>query len=245
MDMVLLDWTRMGKSYCLAGVVIEEGRLRVVRPLLARNYHLPLRNVGWSAYLLDGRSRWEVLELVGPTPAQPEPPHLEDVWVRELRPRHCLAPPEQRRAILEALVAEAAEDPFGAPLLTMRAGAYLAPGQGRRSLATLEVPGERIRFTAARRDGAAEADIRVTLGVPPLEDRLLPVKDHLLLLAAERSATTLSEEVQALHWAVEQMGAQVVVRLGLSRAFATRSQEGLGWCWLMADGFLSLAGPQS
>ena len=244
MDIVLLDWTRMGKAYCLAGVVVEQDRLRVVRPLLARNQGLPLRNVGWSAYLLDGHSRWEVFELVGPSPALPEPPHLEDVWVRALRPRHCLAPTEQRRAILQALTAEAAEEPFGAPLTTTRAAAYLTPGQGRRSLTTLLVPSAAIRFSASRREGAPEADVRVTLGVPPLEDRLLPVKDHHLLLHAERAAPTLAGQVQALHWAVEQMGEQVAVRLGLSRAFATRPHEGPGWCWLMADGFFSFAGPQ-
>ena len=35
--MVLLDWTRMGKMYCLAGVVQQNGQLRVVRPLPADN----------------------------------------------------------------------------------------------------------------------------------------------------------------------------------------------------------------
>ncbi|HXG11727.1 MAG TPA: 3-oxoacyl-[acyl-carrier-protein] synthase III C-terminal domain-containing protein [Gemmataceae bacterium] len=54
MDMILLDWTRMGKSYCLAGVVAERGRYRVVRPLpsiigwrFARQLGLPPERV-WS-----------------------------------------------------------------------------------------------------------------------------------------------------------------------------------------------------
>jgi hypothetical protein len=39
------------------------------------------------------------------------------------------------------------------------------------------------------------------------------------------------------------MGDQVAVRLGLSRAFNSRSGEP-GVCWLMADGFFSLTEPQ-
>ena len=53
MDMILLDWTRMGKTYCLAGAVVQDGRYRVIRPLLARYHDAPVRNVGWSAYQLD------------------------------------------------------------------------------------------------------------------------------------------------------------------------------------------------
>ena len=36
MDMVLVDWTRMGKFYCLAGAVVQEGKVRIVRPLLSK-----------------------------------------------------------------------------------------------------------------------------------------------------------------------------------------------------------------
>ena len=99
MDMVLLDWTRMGRSYCLAGVVQHNGQLRVVRPLPIAGRKAPVRNVGWSPFLMDGHSRWECFELVRAEPADSSPPHLEDVWVRELRPRRVLAEPALRRAI--------------------------------------------------------------------------------------------------------------------------------------------------
>src|SRR3954462_4487621 len=112
--MVLLDWTRMGRTYCLAGAVIEAGAVRIVRPLLTKYHDAPVRNVGWSAYLLDGHSRWEIFELLGPQPALAEPPHVEDVWVRALRSRHRLASPGQRREILAATAAEPGEAAFGA-----------------------------------------------------------------------------------------------------------------------------------
>src|SRR5437868_8860700 len=35
-DMILLDWTRMGRTFCVAGAVVQAGQYRVVRPLLAR-----------------------------------------------------------------------------------------------------------------------------------------------------------------------------------------------------------------
>src|SRR5262249_17941445 len=100
-DMVLVDWTRMGRSYCLAGVVKEkDGSLRLVRPLLSRGRSSAIRNGGWSGWLLDGHSRWEVFELIAPELASSEPPHLEDLWVRAIRPRRSSLPTEQRRAIL-------------------------------------------------------------------------------------------------------------------------------------------------
>jgi hypothetical protein len=242
--MILLDWTRMGRSYCLAGAVVEADGVRVVRPLPARACRLPVRNVGWSSWLLEGHSRWEVFELVGPVEPGPEPPHLEDLWVRGLRSRHCLAPPGERRALLEATAAQAGEDLFGAPLATTRAAAYVSPGQGRRSLATLIVPAGTLQFSASWRQGAPEPDVRVRLEVPPLEGRFLSVKDHHLLRRAEQSGPGLNDRVRALQQAVRQMGAKVAVRLGLSRAFATRPHERTGPCWLMADGFFSLADPQ-
>jgi hypothetical protein len=243
-DIILLDWTRMGKTYCVAGAVPEDGGVRVVRPLLGRPRGLPLRNVGWSPWLLDGHSRWEVFELVGPHEAAPEPPHLEDVWVHSLRPRRGLAPAAQRRAVLQGLAAAAGADLFGAPLVTTRAAAYLPPGQGRRSLGTLVVPAGAIRFSALRREGAPELDVRAALGVAPLGDRWLPVKDHHLLLRAERAASSPEGLARGLTAAVQAMGEQVAVRLGLSRAFQVRPQEGRGLCWVMADGFFSLADPQ-
>src|SRR5438128_9272970 len=100
--MILLDWTRMGKTYCLAGAVAEGGGMRIVRPLFARFRDALVRNVGWSPWLLDGHKRWEIFELVGPQPADAEPPHLEDVWVRALKPTGRLATAGQRRSILAA-----------------------------------------------------------------------------------------------------------------------------------------------
>ena len=63
--MILLDWTRMGKSFCLAGGVVGKDGLRIIRPLWAHHSNLPVRNVGWSSWIMEGRTRWEVFELVG------------------------------------------------------------------------------------------------------------------------------------------------------------------------------------
>src|SRR5262245_1788483 len=178
MHLILLDWTRMGKTYCLAGVVLDDLDVRVVRPLLARNRAAPVRNTGWSPYLLDGHARWEIFELVGPQPAEPEPPHLEDIWVRSLRPLRRSAAPEQRRAILAATAAATGGRLFGEALTATRTGAYLNPGTGRRSLATVLVPSRRVSFGACWREGTAEPDFRVKLPLGDLGERVLAVKDH-------------------------------------------------------------------
>ncbi len=244
MDMVLLDWTRMGKSYCLAGVIRQDGQLRVVRPLLARNRDAPVRNVGWSPFLMDGHSRWEVFELVEAQPAAPIAPHLEDVWVRTLRPLRVLASPAERRAILQATLAPPGMPWFGAPLVTTRSAAYLPPGTGNRSLAAVLVPRNGIRFTASWRDGAPEPDYRVSFAVDGLEGRSLPVKDHFLLRRAEAAAPHVEGRLRELTRAVSQMGEQVAVRLGLSRSFQATPSRAESVCWLMADGFFSFDDPQ-
>src|SRR6266852_7495844 len=244
MEMVLLDWTRMGKAFCLAGAVLQDGTYRIVRPLLTKNRNAPVRNVGWPAYLLEGRSRWEVFELIGTEAAEAQPPHREDIWVQALRSRNRFAPRDQRRAILEATVAKSEESMFGAPLLTTRFAAYLPPGTGRQSLATISVPAEEISFSFSRREGAPEPDVRVMLPVPPLGERLLIVKDHHLLRRAEQIAGgDPARQITALNTAVMQMGERVAVRLGLSRAFQGDPQRA-AMCWLMADGFFSLNDPQ-
>ena len=92
MDFILLDWTRMGRVYCLAGAIVQVGQYRIVRPLPGRAKDSPTPNNGWSPFLMDGHSRWEVFELVGPTPACTVAPHLEDVWVQSLRPRRSRRP---------------------------------------------------------------------------------------------------------------------------------------------------------
>jgi hypothetical protein len=246
--MILLDWTRMGRSYCLAGVVRGGSGWLVVRPLLYKNPDAPVRNVGWSAYQLDGHQRWEVFDLVlvRPQPVTPEAPHLEDWWVSGLTSYRCRVATDQRRAILEASVAPAGEPLFGEPLLTTWAGAYLMPGTGRRSLTTVIVPGNRLIFRPApQREGAAEAGLCVELPLRGLGPRRLMVKDHHLLRRAEEAATDPQGQAQALTEAVRQMGEQVAVRLGLARPWKPPDGDGPARCWLMADGFFSLADPQS
>jgi len=244
MDMVLLDWTRMGKSYCLAGAVLEPGRVRIVRPLLAKHRSAPVRNVGWSPFLLDGHRRWEVFELIGLEEATPEPPHLEDVWVRALRPRNQSASPDERRAILQATTAITGQPLFGVPLTLRPYSAHLLPGTGQRSLAALIVPSAGIHFSASLREGAGEPDVRAALSIPPLGGRLLPVKDHHLLLRAEGMATNLTALSRTLEQLVRTMGEQVAVRLGLSRGFLSDPVRSAELCWLMIDGFFSLSDPQ-
>jgi hypothetical protein len=240
--MVLLDWTRMGRQYCLAGALFVGGQFRVVRPLPARNRQAPVRNVGWSPFLFDGRARWEVFELLHPEPATAQPPHLEDVWVQGLRPLNRSASPAHRRAILQATLTPPDQPLFGSPLKPTRTAASLEPNAGARSLAGVVVPAGAVTFSAAWRDGAGGPDFRVTLPVPSLGERILPVKDHFLLRQAELAGAGAEAPVRALGRAVRQMGEQVVVRLGLSRPYPPGRPDAA--CWLMADGFFSLLDPQ-
>jgi hypothetical protein len=242
-ELALLDWTRMGKAYCLAGVVREGGGLRVVRPLLAKVGRQPPRNAGWSAYLLDGHYRWEVFELVGPIAARPEPPHSEDTWVRSLKPLGRQVPLQQRRSILEATMAHAGEPLFGCPLVTTRTAACMAPGTGMRSLVTVRLPASEIQVAASRRDGADEPDFRVTLPVADTGARTMPIKDHHLLLKAAQSGPELAKQIESLKRIIQQMGPEVFVRLGLSRPFqGTPLAQAV--CWMMADSFFSAREPQ-
>jgi hypothetical protein len=243
-DLILLDWTRMGRTYCLAGAVAEGRGYRVVRPLLAKHRAAAVRNVGWSPYLFDGHARWEVFEVVGPLPAPPQPPHVEDLWVLTLRPRRRSATPGERRAILAATQPPAGGPWFGAPLTTTRATAFLPPGSGTGSLATVVVPARGVQITASHRAGAAEIDLRVELPVAGLQGKLLPVKDHHLLRRAELASPDPDGQRRAADLAVRQMGEQVAVRLGLTRPFQAAPNGGPGCCWLMADGFFSLNDPQ-
>src|SRR5262249_55770624 len=144
---------------------------------------------------------------------------------------------------LQATLTPGEQHLFASPLCTTRTAAYLAPGTGGRSLSTIAVAVRDIVFSAAWREGTHEPDFRVKLPVPGLDERILPVKDHFLLRQAELAGTGSDTQIHALTRAVRQMGEQVVVRLGLSRAFqSTAGQE--AFCWLMADGFFSLVDPQ-
>ncbi len=242
MDMVLLDWTRLGRQYCLAGVIAVDGHLRVVRPLPARSRNSPFPNTGWSPFLLDGWARWDVFELVAPEPGAGLAPHTEDVWVQDLRPRRTSAAPAQRRTILQATLTPADQPLFGTALKPTRAAAFLDPGTGSRSLAGALVPTRQVAFSAVRREGAAEPDFRVRLPVPGLGERILPVKDHFLLRQAELAGEGEEARVNALSRALRQMGEQIVVRLGLSRPYPPGRPDAA--CWLMADGFFSSSDPQ-
>jgi hypothetical protein len=241
--MILLDWTRMGRTYCVAGAVVQDGKWRIVRPMLTKFREAPVRNVGWSAYLMDGHARWEVMKLLGVQLAAPEPPHLEDVWVRAMKSRRSSASAEQRRAILAATTVPETEPIFGADIASMRTAAYVPPGSGTRSLATIVVPIEGIRFDAIWREGTPGWDVRVRLPLPKVGMRSLPVKDHPLLQRAERAAGEEDRQVRFLTLAVQDMGKQVAVRLGLSRPFAGQANQP-GVCWVMADGFFSVVDPQ-
>jgi hypothetical protein len=241
--MILLDWTRMGKTYCLAGAVAQGRAFRVVRPILARGRDAPVRNVGWSPFLLDGHTRWEIFTLDRPLPTPPEPPHLEDLWVRTLKPLHSLASPQQRRDILAATGVKPGEPLFGTDFGGTQFTVSVAPGTGQRSLATLVVPAKEIVFRAWDRVGAPDRDYRVELPIPLLGRRCLAVKDHHLLRRAELASTEIAGQVKMLTYAVQQMGDRVAIRLGLSRPFHA-NDSGPGACWLMADGFFSLVDPQ-
>jgi hypothetical protein len=244
MEMILLDWTRMGKTYCLAGVVVQDNAYRVVRPLQGRYRDAPVRNVGWSPYQMDGHCRWEVFELMGAEPALNMPPHLEDIWVRELRSRKTLAPLVHRQRILQATLTAAGDPYFGAPLTSTPTAAFLTPGTGQRSLASVVVAASRIAFTASQREGADVPDYRVTIDLPGLEERTLPLKDHFLIQRGELASTTLPGRIRAMTLALNQLGQEVIVRLGLSRPFQAGPEQGPRACWLMVDGLFSPNNPQ-
>src|SRR5262249_46975977 len=150
-----------------------------------------------------------------------------------LRSRRSSASPEQRRAILAATTALPDQAIFGVNLASTRTAAYLLPGAGERSLATVVVPSNRLRFDATWREGSFEPDVRVELPVPILGNRWLPVKDHHLLLMAERATSNVEQQIKILEAAVQRMGKEVAVRLGLSRSFQGRADR-TGVCWLMA-----------
>src|SRR5262249_47358072 len=118
------------------------------------------------------------------------------------------------------------------------------PNTGTRSLAGVLVPARAIRFTASWRDGTPEPDYRVTLAIPGLEERSLPVKDHFLLQRAEDASPSVDGRIRQMTFAVGQMGEQVAVRLGVSRSFQATPARGESFCWLMADGFFSFNDPQ-
>jgi hypothetical protein len=244
MDLVLLDWTRMGHVYCLAGVVFQAGQCRIVRPLPGHCRDNFVPNQGWSPFLVDGHSRWEVVELVGPVPGLPTAPHLEDLWVQGLKSRRYHASRDQRRNILRATLGPPDVPLFGAELVHGHAGTFLDPGLGERSLASVIVLSREVHFTALWRDGTDQPDYRVSLPLPGHDRRILPVKDHFLLCRAEKCCPDLDDRLRFLADAVRLMGHEVVVRLGLSRSFATANGQP-GRCWLMADGFFSLDDPQA
>jgi hypothetical protein len=243
-DVILLDWTRMGRQFCLAGAVVQDGEIRVVRPLPRSGRNPGAPNAGWSPYLLHGHGRWQVFEMVKPAPGDAAPPHLEDVWVHGLRPTPRVASPEQRRAILRATLAADGQPPFGAALTCSYTGSYLEPGLGQRSLVSVLVPSREVHFSASWREGAGEPDYRVSVPVPGLGPRIIPVKDHFLLCRAELEARDVERRVRFLDEEVRRMGESVVARLGLSRAFACGNGQP-GRCWLMADGFFSPDDPRS
>jgi hypothetical protein len=244
MDMILLDWTRMGKTYCLAGVVCQNGEFRIVRPMPKSNLALPVRNIGWSHYQMDGRQRWQVFELVRPEAAPPLAPHLEDVWVRELRTQGRFADLETRRAILQQTTVEPGEPLFGAPFVLPEGKAFVPPGHGARSLVTVVVPRDCIAFSVYMRPDKSEPLYRVRLDVDGLREYVLPLKDHCLLGRVQQMAVKLDVQRDVLAHLVGEMGQQVAVRVGLSRAYSAIGKEEDAVCWLMADGFFSLANPQ-
>lgn len=244
MDFILLDWTRMGRIYCIAGVVFQAGGYRVVRPLPFRQRDPDIPNQGWSPFLMDGHSRWEVFELVKPTTAPTRAPHHEDVWVQALKSRRRFATPDERRAVLRATLSPPGKPIFGSPLTHSTSASFAEPGSGERSLASVVLPSEDIQFTALWRDGAEQPDYRVSLPLAEVGRRILPVKDHFLLCRAEKHSTDIDDQLRYLTDTVRAMGTQVLVRLGLSRSFPAANGQP-GRCWLMADGFFNQDDPQS
>jgi hypothetical protein len=260
MEMILVDWTRMGRTYCIAGLVSEGQGWRTVRPMPVASRggagrprlwgvvdallagppkprpSQPPANIGWSSGQLGMLQRWDIVELVGPKQAEAEPPHVEDIWVQALYTTGKSVPLESRATILRETCVHEFKPYFGVPLEQTHTSAFLRPGTGERSLVTVIAPSYDLHFEASRREGADEADVRVRLKLPGVGVKLLPVKDHYLLCQAERAAgLDPAQLAKALRQAVDEMGNNVAVRLGLSRGFD--AGRGERRCWLMADGF--------
>jgi hypothetical protein len=106
------------------------------------------------------------------------------------------------------------------------------------------VPSEEISFSFCRREGSPDSDIRAMLPVPPMGERIVIVKDHHLLKRVEETTHEAAGQITFINRTLQQMGSQVAVRLGLSRAFQGDARQGAAMCWLMADGFFSLHDPQ-
>jgi hypothetical protein len=190
---------------------------------------------------MEGHTRWEVFELVGLQEAECQPPHVEDRWVQGLRSKRRLASVPERQKILAATTVS--NNLFGTRLKATRSAAFAEPGTGERSLTTLIVPAKEITFAGSWRSGSPEADVRVRLPIPEVDEGWLAVKDHHLLQRTSPADNKIETHLTALTTAVQGMGEQVAVRLGLSRGFDAAGQ-GPGRCWLMADGFFSLTDPQ-
>jgi hypothetical protein len=247
MELVLVDWTQMGDFYCLAGAISQRGSICFVRPLPIRTRKSSSTFNGWPAPRIDGHMRWEVFDMIDPSPEQALPPHLEDAWVRDLRPCRKSVTAEWRRAILEAGVAQPDTPIFGVELKQLPSGScYLDPNTGNRSLATVMLPSAELQFTAHQCDGADASNNRyhVRLNLPGHSAAILAVKDYLLLRQAREYSTNLDSQVSFLNEAVRQMGARICVRLGLARPVSLATGQP-GRCWLMADGFFSPDDPQS
>ena len=65
MEMILVDWTRMGKTFCVAGVVAEGPGWRTVRPLPATGARAGTGGRGGLSGVLDTL-------LYGPKSAPPQ-----------------------------------------------------------------------------------------------------------------------------------------------------------------------------
>jgi hypothetical protein len=243
MEMILLDWTRMGKTFCVAGLVADGSEWRTVRPMPIEFHSTTrpgaLRNVGWFPSQLGKSQRWDIMHLVGTQSAALEPPHTEDIWVTEMRPAGQSFAQERRSAVLRGTVISGYKPHFGVPLLHTRTSAYLKPGTGERSLVTVTAHGYELFFEASKREGAAAVDVRVRLKLPGVGVKQLPVKDHFLLSSAEQHVgTDPAALAKFLAQEIGQTGKIVAVRLGLSRAFDVGRGERR--CWLMADGFFCI-----
>src|SRR5262249_9792630 len=156
-----------------------------------------------------------------PAPARSIAPHHEDTWATSLAPRRRLAAPDERRAVLKATLTPAGHSIFGTALAHGYSGSFGQPGPGERSPASVPVPSADVQFTALWRDGAEQPDHRVSLPLPEVGRRILPLKDHFLLSRAEKESDDVDEQLGALARAVRSMGVTVVVRLGLSRSFVS------------------------
>jgi len=234
-DVVITDVTRMAEGrVCVAGYVLDadEGP-RCVRPLFRfRPMYEPwLLRKGEAVVRPFHTVEFDLLHHL------PHPPHSED-WIVDERhrlPRGALTP-DQRLDLLRTLDDGAVDRIFGTPVHPVHAqrGAFVAGGQGRRSLGTVRVA-ELCAATFAPRPQRGTWHYRLTFVDGTDQIYNLPVTDlaNRSFLDTLRDQEKLSPPQVSRHLLEALRGADdLYLRVGLARGWGEHPDR----CHLQING---------